>query len=517
MGRRRLAQAKSEKNSAFEKITLIVGLAISISTFGMGLMAVLTGFFVLDGKLKNAEEKADVILKRIENYEKLSKEASKNVEQIGKKFQNIVIGKDFSEISIGLTDDFVDEAKNVANNEASNNVRRADAFLELSKMNYKDALYLWERVLEYDKTSSDAIYFCCLLNFTLSMESNDIRRLLESKKYLKNISEESINSIFSFVDIVFEKIDIKKFSVEEIDVYFSYIEWIYNEIGKVQESFELYYRWGYFLVDAYSKLKSPNRNIVYRAIKKFSEAEKFINENTAEKERIEYYIQYANAFISLAYADGGNTAKYWENGHTLLDPIKDINAYAKYSYAMFLYSENMFFNRFLEEDMKKSLSILEELLGTEMRSHAIESMGNIYYNMYKHGNKNIKFLISGVEYMRTTISLQNDDKEKCIAFLDSLYIIASEVNDNRKYIAQANAFFHQLNANGEMEPEFFEYKIKFMILANASEKDILSVFSDYRGAIPCAMFADQKIKNFIDMTYGKQTLENVEKKILKDK
>lgn len=70
MGRRNPAQVQSQHLSMFEKITIGAGFAISISTFVMGLMAVFAGYTVVNDKLKNAEEKAELLLKKLRNMKK---------------------------------------------------------------------------------------------------------------------------------------------------------------------------------------------------------------------------------------------------------------------------------------------------------------------------------------------------------------------------------------------------------------------------------------------------------------
>lgn len=234
MGRRRLAQAKSQNLSIFERITIGTGFAISISTFVMGLMAVLAGYTILNDKLKNAEEKAESLLKKIEEHEKIT---AKKVEEVSKNSQQIIVGKDFSKImSMGMPNELIEKARDVAEDESSNNIRRADALLELYNKNYETALTLWEKILEHDANAADAIFYCCLLHLVFADDANNVEKLFESKKYLKNIPKEAINVIFTFIDIALGTINVNSLDEKERDKFFSYIEWVYKKL-KIQKKF----------------------------------------------------------------------------------------------------------------------------------------------------------------------------------------------------------------------------------------------------------------------------------------
>lgn len=218
MGRRNPAQVQSQHLSMFEKITIGAGFAISISTFVMGLMAVFAGYTVVNDKLKNAEEKAELLLKKIEEHEKTS---AKKVEEVSKNSQQIIVGKDFSKImSMGMPDELIEKAKTVSKDKSSNNIRRADALLELYNKNYETALTLWEKVLEHDANAADAIFYCCFLHLVFAEDTNNVKRLFESKKYLKNIPKEAINVIFTFIDITLGTININSLDEKERDAFF---------------------------------------------------------------------------------------------------------------------------------------------------------------------------------------------------------------------------------------------------------------------------------------------------------
>lgn len=138
-------------------------------------------------------------------------------------------------MSIGLTSEYIDRATLVAKDKASNDVRRADALLELHKENYKTALFLWEKILEYERQAVDAIYYCSVLQMIFTIEDRNIEHLLKSKKYLKNIPEDAVESIFEFLDYTCTAIDEYSFSKEDIDKFYSYIEFIYSEIEKTKK------------------------------------------------------------------------------------------------------------------------------------------------------------------------------------------------------------------------------------------------------------------------------------------
>lgn len=502
MGRRRLAQAKSQNLSIFERITIGTGFAISISTFVMGLMAVLAGYTILNDKLKNAEEKAESLLKKIEEYEKTS---AKKVEEVSKNSQQIIVGKDFSKImSMGMPNELIEKARAVAEDKSSNNIRRADALLELYNKNYEAALILWEKILVRDANAADAIFYCCFLHLVFANDAHNVKKLFESKKYLKNIPEEAINVVFNFVDIAFGVIDVYSLDEKERDAFFSYIEWIYAKIENTKKSFELYHRWGYVVMQEFLQPKRYDLNLMYRSKNLFSEAEKLmkIDKTIPQRERVVFYKQYAEVFAHLAYNDRNNAISYWKKGHDILDGIKHINDEAKYNYAVFIYNENKFYNRLSEKDLNECIVILEELKKTSMRSNALSLLGGIYYYIYNNEKKDLNLLVKSSEYLRATITLQNPNNEKCKILLDALYILASKTTDNRQYIRQADSLFRNFNLLGYTTSDIFEYQIKFMLLTGAPEKDILSVLSGYQGPIPRTLLIDPQIKKLIDTAYG---------------
>lgn len=508
MGRRNPAQVQSQHLSMFEKITIGAGFAISISTFVMGLMAVFAGYTVVNDKLKNAEEKAELLLKKIEEHEKTS---AKKVEEVSKNSQQIIVGKDFSKImSMGMPDELIEKAKTVSKDKSSNNIRRADALLELYNKNYETALTLWEKVLEHDANAADAIFYCCFLHLVFAEDTNNVKRLFESEKYLKNIPKEAINVIFTFIDITLGTININSLDEKERDAFFSYIEWIYTKIENTKESFELYHRWGYIVMQEFIQPKRADVNLIHRSKELFAKAEKLIKIDTTipERERIIFYKQYADVFVALAYNDMNNAATYWKKGHDILDRIKYINDEAKYEYAVFLYKENQFYNRLSEKDLGECITILEELKKTSMRSNALSLLGGIYHFIYNNEKKDLDLLVKSSEYMRATISLQNPNNEKCKILLDALYTLASKTTDNNQYIRQANYLFHNFNLLRYITPDIFEYQIKFMLLTGAPEKDILSAFSGYQGPIPRTLLVDPQIKKIIDTAYGLDRMDS---------
>lgn len=507
MGRHRSTSDKVQKQSAFEKVTLGVGLITSLLTFSIGIIAAFTGFFVLDDKLKNIEEKAAILLKESETYKKqieiYKEESGKHAEQLSKTVQQIGIGKNFSDfMSIGFSDDYVKKVTDIAKDDVSNNIRRADALLELNNQNFETALILWEKVLEYDNKAADAIYFCSILSVFFALENKDINRLLEGRKYLKNIPEDAIEAVFRFIDFMYANIDLKQLNYTDEEKFYKYTEWIYRNIEDVKQSFKLYYRWASHFMHIYYRLRDKQKFYIDQAIEKCLLAEKFIERDQTIPERIQrdFYIMYSAAIVENIFFDKDKANQYWDESFKILDKVKNKNSQYKLTYALRLRDKTYFYAKISEDDFKKSIQILEELQTTNMRKDAMQALGIINYFIYKNKQSDLEPLIKAEEYMRATLSFSALDVDQLYFLMDALYILASKVDDKRAYQTRVNYIFYNLQRIGYTPPEIFEYKIKFMILFGDSEEDILSAFSTYNGPLPQTILFDNKFKKFIDAT-----------------
>ena len=491
---------KLKTKSSFERVTLSLGLMIALATFAVTIAALIAGVVLYYSNVSNMKKEAEIILNKMKEYEK---KITEHFDGIDENIKPIIL-KTLSDSVTTIADNKYEEQINaIAKNKISNKIRRADAILELDKRNYESSLFLWKKILEYEPRATDAIYYCSLLHLLITEEEKNIDRLLESKKYLKNISQESIQSVFSFLNLLQSRIYIKSLNYDEKSKLYKYIEWVYTKIENTQQSFELYLQWGNLLNRIYTQPLMHDPNLITRSLEKFSDGEKFLETDMTitQKSKIDFYISYSNAIKSKIFIGSENAAEDWAKARNMLQSIKDSSPVAKFYYALLLRDENFFYNRISAIDFKECLTILEELKETTMRSDAMDALGRLYYDLYKDSD-DINFLVKSSEYMRATISLPNPDINKCISLLDTLYILASKSDDRKKYIAQAKHFFHELYLIGYMLPEIFEYDIKFLILAGAHEKDILAAFSNYKGAIPQSMLTEKDIKVLIDKAYN---------------
>lgn len=497
----RVESSKSNKSS-FEKLTVFLGFLMSLATFFISVMAFWAGYHYFTDRLETVKKEAEYLLNRIKDDKK---ESSKHVDMLSKSVQRKTLEGNFSEImSIGLTGEYVDRATVVAKDKASNDVRRADALLELYKQNYKSALFLWEKILEYERQAVDAIYYCSLLQLIFTMEDRDIEHLLKSKKYLKNIPEDAVESIFEFLDYTYTAIDDFSFGKNDRDKFYSYIEFVYSEIEKTKKSFELYFRWGFFLKELYEKAQIKNPKLLHRSLKMFSNAEQFIQNDSAisQRTKVVFYMRYADVMSIFAEIDRNNAATYWDKVFHLLEPIKDAEPMAKYHYALKLWEKNQFYNKYSKDDLKEVIVILEELQTTNVKSNVMRVLRDIYVNMYKNYSYDIDLLVKASEYINFD-SLSNE--QNVFEFYNIFYIlynIASISNNKEKYIKQAKDMFKLVEAYKYTDPEIFEYRIRFMILAGASDQEIISAFSRYHGAIPQDILREEDFKKYIDEVFA---------------
>ena len=185
---------------------------IALATFAVTIAALLAGVVLYYSNVSNMKKEAEIILNKMKEYEK---KITEHFDGIDENIKPIIL-KTLSDSVITMADNNYEEQINaIAKNKISNNVRRADAILELDKRNYESSLFLWKKILEYEPRATDAIYYCSLLHLLITEEEKNIDRLLESKKYLKNISQESIQSVFSFLNLLQSRIDIKSLNYDE--------------------------------------------------------------------------------------------------------------------------------------------------------------------------------------------------------------------------------------------------------------------------------------------------------------
>lgn len=246
---------------------------IALATFAVTIAALIAGGVIYAFNISNVKEDAEIILNKVKEHEK---KISNHLDSIDENIKPIIL-KTLSDSVITIADNKYEEQINaIAQNKISNNIRRADAILELDKRNYESSLFLWKKILEYEPRATDAIYYCSLLHLLITEEEKNIDRLLESKKYLKNISQESIQSVFSFLNLLQSRIDIKSLNYDEKSKLYEYIEWVYTKIENTQQSFELYLQWGNLLNRIYTQPLMHDPNLITRSLEKFSDGEKFL-------------------------------------------------------------------------------------------------------------------------------------------------------------------------------------------------------------------------------------------------
>lgn len=152
---------KLKTKSSFERVTLSLGLMIALATFAVTIAALIAGGVIYAFNISNVKEDAEIILNKVKEHEK---KISNHLDSIDENIKPIIL-KTLSDSVITIADNKYEEQINaIAKNKISNNIRRADAILELDKRNYESSLFLWKKILEYEPRATDAIYYCSLLH-----------------------------------------------------------------------------------------------------------------------------------------------------------------------------------------------------------------------------------------------------------------------------------------------------------------------------------------------------------------
>lgn len=514
MGRHRSISNNQRNQNEYEMTVLRLGYYTSIATFAATLIAFIIGSVVYFDSIGNIEEKAKIVLEKIENYKEKS---SEYFETIDKNVQPVV-GINFTDIiSFGISGEYKEKAISIAKREESNNVRRADAILEFSKENYEKSLFLWENILEYDKQAPDAIFYCNIISLILANEKKSVAPILEGKKYLKEIPEKSIEGVFAFLDYLFNSINYMHWSKKDVDSILSHIDWVYRTVEKTKRDFQLYHKWAAFLTSIYNRQLPKDVFLLRRVLNYCDMAENFLKEDATipERSRIDFYLIYSNANILMAHISPKDAAANWDNALKIFEKIKDTNEQCKLRYALFLRDKNAFYGDFSEESLRECLNILTELKNSYVRGSALKELGDIYYKLYAAKKNDIELLIKAEENIRATISFTAENIFNIQKLLDVLYTITSQVDDKKKYFARVDFLFSELEKKFLMTAELFEYKIKFMLLEGKPEKDIVMAFLNYHGPISHAMLSNPEYKKFLKIIYSNVYSQTIDEDIEK--
>lgn len=115
---------------------------IALATFAVTIAALIAGVVLYYSNVSNMKEEAEIILNKMKEYEK---KIAEHFDGIDENIKPIIL-KTLSDSVITIADNKYEEQINaIAQNKISNNIRRADAILELDKRNYESSLFLWKK------------------------------------------------------------------------------------------------------------------------------------------------------------------------------------------------------------------------------------------------------------------------------------------------------------------------------------------------------------------------------------